>query len=185
MRPRRLEGHELSLRDADMIRRIDAHCQHVVPARLEHARRLMAEAGVEFPLIHASAEAVPLLPGAVGYAERGFLAGGLSRNRNYLEGLARNGRLGLRIAEGVPTGLLGLALTAQYLLFALAATYGLTSWYAAKKFWYELIILIVVLVSRVSGPAAPATGAAPPGMGGAASSSSVVSAPDSGGTGCR
>src|SRR5262245_16182086 len=28
--------------------------------QLEHARRLMAEAGVEFPLIHASAEAVPL-----------------------------------------------------------------------------------------------------------------------------
>ena len=31
-----------------------------------------------------------------------------------------------------------------------------------------VVILIVVLVSRVSGPAAPATGAAPPGMGGAA-----------------
>ena len=28
--------------------------------QLEHARRLIAEAGVEFPLIHASAEAVPL-----------------------------------------------------------------------------------------------------------------------------
>jgi SAM-dependent methyltransferase len=28
--------------------------------QLEHARRLMAEAGVSFPLIHASAEAVPL-----------------------------------------------------------------------------------------------------------------------------
>lgn len=28
--------------------------------QLEHARRLMAEAGVEFPLIHGSAEAVPL-----------------------------------------------------------------------------------------------------------------------------
>jgi SAM-dependent methyltransferase len=28
--------------------------------QLEHARRLMAEAGVEFPLVHASAEAVPL-----------------------------------------------------------------------------------------------------------------------------
>ena len=28
--------------------------------QLEHARRLMAEAGLEFPLIHASAEAVPL-----------------------------------------------------------------------------------------------------------------------------
>jgi len=28
--------------------------------QLEHARRLMAEAGVEFPLVHGSAEAVPL-----------------------------------------------------------------------------------------------------------------------------
>ena len=28
--------------------------------QLQHARRLMAEAGVEFPLVHASAEAVPL-----------------------------------------------------------------------------------------------------------------------------
>src|ERR1700710_512223 len=28
--------------------------------QLHHARRLMAEAGVEFPLVHASAEAVPL-----------------------------------------------------------------------------------------------------------------------------
>jgi SAM-dependent methyltransferase len=28
--------------------------------QLEHARRLMAEAGVEFPLVHASAESVPL-----------------------------------------------------------------------------------------------------------------------------
>jgi ubiquinone/menaquinone biosynthesis C-methylase UbiE len=28
--------------------------------QLEHARRLMAEAGVEFPLVHASAEVVPL-----------------------------------------------------------------------------------------------------------------------------
>jgi len=31
--------------------------------QLHHARRLMAEAGVEFPLIHASAEAVPLPDG--------------------------------------------------------------------------------------------------------------------------
>jgi SAM-dependent methyltransferase len=31
--------------------------------QLEHARRLMAEAGIEFPLIHASAESVPLPDG--------------------------------------------------------------------------------------------------------------------------
>jgi SAM-dependent methyltransferase len=32
--------------------------------QLEHARRLMQEAGVDFPLVHASAEAVPLLDGS-------------------------------------------------------------------------------------------------------------------------
>ncbi len=32
----------------------------VAEKQLEHARRLMAEAGVDFPLVHASAEAVPL-----------------------------------------------------------------------------------------------------------------------------
>lgn len=32
--------------------------------QLEHARRLMAEAGVDFPLVHASAEAVPLPDGS-------------------------------------------------------------------------------------------------------------------------
>lgn len=54
------------------------------------------------------AEAVPILPGALGYAERGFFAGGLGRNRQYLEGLARDGRLALRFAGGVSKGLLGL-----------------------------------------------------------------------------
>lgn len=33
-------------------------------AQLAHARRLMARAGVDFPLVHASAEAVPLADGA-------------------------------------------------------------------------------------------------------------------------
>lgn len=32
--------------------------------QLEHARRLMAEAGVEFPLVHSGAEAVPLADGS-------------------------------------------------------------------------------------------------------------------------
>jgi len=72
---------------------------------LGHGSEMAVASGCGFRI---RAEAVPLLPGAVGYAERGFLAGGLSRNRNYLEGLARDGRLGLRIAEGLPTGLLGL-----------------------------------------------------------------------------
>jgi selenide,water dikinase len=54
------------------------------------------------------AEAVPLLPGAMGYAEAGNFAGGMGRNRAYVEGLARDGRLALRIAPGVPTPLVGL-----------------------------------------------------------------------------
>ncbi|MCU0621966.1 MAG: selenide, water dikinase SelD, partial [Gemmatimonadales bacterium] len=54
------------------------------------------------------AEAVPLLPGALGYAEAGLFAGGLGRNRQYLEGLAREGRLGLRVAPGVPAPLFAL-----------------------------------------------------------------------------
>jgi selenide,water dikinase len=54
------------------------------------------------------AEAVPLLPGAVGYAESGNFAGGMGRNRTYVEGLAQDGRLALRIASRVPAALVGL-----------------------------------------------------------------------------
>ena len=58
--------------------------------------------------IRLHAEAVPLLPGAVGYAESGSLAGGMGRNRNYVENLAQEGRLALRIASGISVALVGL-----------------------------------------------------------------------------
>lgn len=51
--------------------------------------------------IHA--EAVPLLPGAMSYAEAGFFAGGMGRNRTYLEGLAKEDTLALRIASRLST----------------------------------------------------------------------------------
>ncbi len=54
------------------------------------------------------ARSVPLLPGATEYADGGFLAGGFSRNRRYLEGLAADGRIGLRIAGGVSKAVVGL-----------------------------------------------------------------------------
>jgi SAM-dependent methyltransferase len=38
----------------------DDYEAHHAARQLEHARRLMAEAGVDFPLVHASAESVPL-----------------------------------------------------------------------------------------------------------------------------
>jgi selenide,water dikinase len=54
------------------------------------------------------AEAVPLLPGAMGYAQSGNFAGGMGRNRTYLEGLARQGTLALRISSGLSSDLVGL-----------------------------------------------------------------------------
>ena len=55
-----------------------------------------------------NAEAVPLLPGALRYAESGNFAGGMGRNKNYIEGLAQEGKLVLRIASGISPDLLGL-----------------------------------------------------------------------------
>jgi selenide,water dikinase len=54
------------------------------------------------------AEAVPLLPGALGYAESGNFAGGMGRNRTYVEGLAQEGQLALRMAPGISAALVGL-----------------------------------------------------------------------------
>jgi selenide, water dikinase len=54
------------------------------------------------------AGAVPLLPGAMGYAESGNFAGGMGRNKKYVEGCAQEGRLALRIAPGIPADLVGL-----------------------------------------------------------------------------
>ncbi len=52
--------------------------------------------------IRIRADAVPLIPGALEYAEKGLFAGGLGRNRKYLTGLAEQGTPALRIAPSVP-----------------------------------------------------------------------------------
>ncbi len=54
------------------------------------------------------AEAVPLLPGARRYAAKGCFAGGLGRNRSFLEDCARAGRLTLHIEPAVPQELADL-----------------------------------------------------------------------------
>jgi selenide, water dikinase len=58
--------------------------------------------------IRIHAEAVPLLPGALDYARGGHFAGGLGRNRTYLEGLAQEGKVALRIATSLPAEQIGL-----------------------------------------------------------------------------
>jgi selenide,water dikinase len=72
---------------------------------LGHGSEMVLASGCGFRI---RAEAVPLLPGALGYADGGFFAGGLSRNRGYVEGLARDGKLALRVAGEVPGDLLAL-----------------------------------------------------------------------------
>lgn len=70
------------------------------------------------------AKAVPLLPGAMGYAESGFFAGGMARNRTFLDGLAKEGRLALRIASALSAEQVGLLCdseTSGGLLFSAAA----------------------------------------------------------------
>ena len=49
--------------------------------------------------VRVRAAAVPLLPGALPYAEQGLFAGGLGRNRAYLIGLAERGAPALRLAH--------------------------------------------------------------------------------------
>jgi len=66
---------------------------------------------------------VPLLAGAIAYAEGGFFAGGLGRNRAFLNGLAEGGALGLSIAATVPTAVADLLFdseTSGGLLFSVA-----------------------------------------------------------------
>ncbi len=58
--------------------------------------------------IRLRAEAVPLLSGAMRYAEQGLFAGGLGRNRKYLEGLAGEGRLLLRLSPSLAPELVSL-----------------------------------------------------------------------------
>jgi selenophosphate synthase len=42
------------------------------------------------------------------YAQSGYFAGGMGRNRSYLEGLAHEGKLALRIASRLSTDHVGL-----------------------------------------------------------------------------
>ena len=74
--------------------------------------------------IRIRAEAVPLLPGALDYAEGGQFAGGLGRNRTYMEELAQQGRVVLRIASSLSAAQVGLLYdseTSGGLLFSAAA----------------------------------------------------------------
>ena len=72
---------------------------------LGHGGEMALASGCGFRL---RAEAVPLLPGAMSYAEGGFFAGGMGRNRSFLEGLAKEEKLALRIASGLSTEQVGL-----------------------------------------------------------------------------
>jgi selenide, water dikinase len=58
--------------------------------------------------LRVRADAVPLLPGAMQYAEQGLFAGGLGRNRKYLESLAAQGGVVMRIDARVPKPLIEL-----------------------------------------------------------------------------
>ena len=72
---------------------------------LGHGSEMVQASGCGFRI---RAEAVPLLAGAVQYAEQGLFAGGLGRNRKFLMGLAERGELALRIAPTVPAALADL-----------------------------------------------------------------------------
>jgi selenide,water dikinase len=67
---------------------------------LGHGSEMVLASGCGFRI---RAEAVPLLPGAMAYAEQGLFAGGLGRNRKFLQGLADRGTLALRIGGDAPT----------------------------------------------------------------------------------
>jgi len=65
---------------------------------LGHGAEMALASGCGFRLL---AGAVPLLPGAMRYAEDGQFAGGMGRNRKFVESLAQDGKLGLRIAPAL------------------------------------------------------------------------------------
>jgi len=87
---------------------------------LVHASEMVRASGCGIRVV---ADAVPLLPGAIDYAERGFLAGGLGRNRAFLKGLVEGGTMGLTIAVTVPTAMADVLFdseTSGGLLFSVA-----------------------------------------------------------------
>ncbi len=73
---------------------------------LGHASEMAAASGAAF---HFTAADVPLLPGALAYAERGILPGGLGRNRAYFQ-MEFAGKLRVRIDDAVPGPLADLLL---------------------------------------------------------------------------
>ena len=83
------------------LRDLDVHaCTDVTGfGLLGHAAEVAAKSGVGLRL---AAGAVPLLPGALGYAKRGQLPGGMKRNRDYF-GVAGGG--GVRVQSGVDPNL--------------------------------------------------------------------------------
>jgi len=88
---------------------------------LGHGAEMVLASGCGFRL---DAESVPLLAGALRYAESGNFAGGMGRNKNYVEGLARQGKLALRVSGKISTNLLGLfydSETSGGLLFSVLA----------------------------------------------------------------
>ncbi len=90
-------------------------------ALLGHASEMVLASGCGMRI---RLEAIPLLPGAAACAAAGFFAGGMGRNRAFLEDLARQGRLRLGIAPGLPTERIGLLYdseTSGGLLFAASA----------------------------------------------------------------
>lgn len=65
---------------------------------LGHAWEMAEASGARFEVVAAD---VPLLPGALEYAQRGILPGGLGRNRAFYQAEA-DGRLRVEVAEHVP-----------------------------------------------------------------------------------
>jgi selenide,water dikinase len=77
--------------------------------------------------IRVTADAVPVLRGAVEYAERGLLTGGMGRNRAFLDGLAAAGALTLSVARTVPQVLVDLLFdseTSGGLLFGVSSEHA-------------------------------------------------------------
>ncbi len=62
---------------------------------------------IDLAIIAVRADAVPLLAGAMGYAGSENFAGGMGRNRAYLEGLAQEASAEERGGRKAPLGLLG------------------------------------------------------------------------------
>lgn len=77
---------------------------------LGHASEMAEASGVR---LRIDASSVPLLPGAMKYAEAGLLPGGLGRNRAYLLGTEEGSRLRAHIPDSVPPLLADLLMDPQ------------------------------------------------------------------------